>query len=396
MSRSSLLRSICECVPHHPGAVTRLQVAVPVSGPTLLTIQELLYTGQVSRTRPELVAVSQGLAALGIDNFSQLPTAAGVQQQTPGAGPAVAGQQFLGRTSGLGTAASPGTMAAAELLVHRLDPAKITVKIKRNEDVNKATNDVSQDNTISKINTDDSEENTKQDMVNNNVFKHDKKSEKVKNRKRKRLSEGNLNPKTDEIELEGSPVTEEVAGGARRPAMMRLQECEDCGQQLRSAWHRHPTRHSCVRRDGEGEGGAGVRCPECGAALRSAWFLPPSRHACSAATNPGKRRKRLSRDTKAASVSKQEKLEQEAEDADGSADGFVTPRRSDAEEEGQEDSYFSCPLKQCSRKCETKKLLMLHLAMSHFFKKMEAKYITEEGGGYLLLYIDLINCCEHD
>ena len=59
VSRSSLLRSICECVPHHPGAVTRLQVAVPVSGPTLRTIQELLYTGQVSRTRPELVAVSQ-------------------------------------------------------------------------------------------------------------------------------------------------------------------------------------------------------------------------------------------------------------------------------------------------------------------------------------------------
>ena len=381
VSRSSLLRSICGCVPHQPGAVTRLQVAVPVSGPTLLTIQELLYTGQVSRTRPELVAVSQGLAALGIDNFSQLPTAAGVQQQTPGAGPAVAVQQFLGLTSGLGTAASPGTKAAAELLVHRLDPAKITVKIKRNEDGNnKATNKTNQDKAVNKINADETNDNTKQDMANNNVFKNDEKSEKDINRKRKRLSEGNLNPKTDEIELEGSPVTEEVAGGgARRPVMMRLPECEDCGQQLRSAWHRHPTRHRCVRREGEGEGGAGVRCPECGAALRSAWFLPPSRHACSA-TTPGKRRKRLSRDPKAASASKQEKLEQEAEDADGSADGFVTPCRSDAEEEGKEDSYFSCPLKQCSRKCETKKLLMLHLAMSHFFKKMEAKYISEEGG----------------
>ena len=214
-------------MPHHPGVVTSLHIAVPVSGPTLLTIQELLYTGQVSRTRPELVAVSQGLAALGIDNFSQLPTAAG-------AGPAVAVQQFLGLTSGLGTAASPGTKAAAELLVHRLDPAKITVKIKRNENGNnKAANKTNQDKAVNKINADETNDNTKQDMANNNVFKNDEKSEKDINRKRKRLSEGNLNLKTDEIELEGSPVTEEVSGGgggARRPVMMRLQECEDCGQ----------------------------------------------------------------------------------------------------------------------------------------------------------------------
>ena len=54
----------------------------------------------------------------------------------------MAGQQFLGRTSGLGTAASPGTMAAAELLVHRLDPAQITVKIKRDGDGVEANNNV--------------------------------------------------------------------------------------------------------------------------------------------------------------------------------------------------------------------------------------------------------------
>ena len=41
--------------------------------------------------------------------------------------------------------------------------------------------------------------------------------------------------------------------------------------------------------------------------------------------------------------------------------------------------FYPCPLDGCSRKCETKKLLMLHLAMSHFLVKMEASYISRRG-----------------
>ena len=48
--------------------------------------------------------------------------------------------------------------------------------------------------------------------------------------------------------------------------------------------------------------------------------------------------------------------------------------------------FFSCPLDGCSRKCETNKLLMLHLAMSHFLVKMESKYISSAG----MLYLSLI------
>ena len=41
--------------------------------------------------------------------------------------------------------------------------------------------------------------------------------------------------------------------------------------------------------------------------------------------------------------------------------------------------FYSCPLDGCSRKCETKKLLMLHLAMSHFLVKMGASYLSSGG-----------------
>ena len=348
VSRSTLLRSICHSTPHHPGVVTNLHIAVPVSGPTLLTIQELLYTGQVSRTRAEIDAVSQGLATLGIDNFSPVPTstttAASVDQKPAAvisrretlvtADPVVAMQQFLGQTA---AGSNLRNKAAAELLVHRLDPAQITVKIKRDGDGVEANNNVVREET--KNNVED------------------------RNTNRKRVRELENYQESEEIELDGSPVTEEVerGQGVGSTPQTRMHECEDCGAQLRSAWHRHPTRHDCVRL-------VGVRCPECNAALRSAWFLPPSRHSCTAAATPGKRR-RLSREAEAASSGRPGKEEQ---------DGFVTPSRSGMDV-GNRDKYFSCPLKQCSRKCETKKLLMLHLAMSHFLKKMEYKYISQAG-----------------
>ena len=46
---------------------------VPISGDTLATIHELLYTGQVNKTRREIEAVSAGLALLGINDFSGMP-----------------------------------------------------------------------------------------------------------------------------------------------------------------------------------------------------------------------------------------------------------------------------------------------------------------------------------
>ena len=250
------------------------------------------------------------------------------------ADPVVAMQQFLGQTA---AGSNLRNKAAAELLVHRLDPAQITVKIKRDGDGVEANNNVVREET--KNNVED------------------------RNTNRKRVRELENYQESEEIELDGSPVTEEVerGQGVGSTPQTRMHECEDCGAQLRSAWHRHPTRHDCVRL-------VGVRCPECNAALRSAWFLPPSRHSCTAAATPGKRR-RLSREAEAASSGRPGKEEQ---------DGFVTPSRSGMDV-GNRDKYFSCPLKQCSRKCETKKLLMLHLAMSHFLKKMEYKYISQAG-----------------
>ena len=37
---------------------------------------------------------------------------------------------------------------------------------------------------------------------------------------------------------------------------------------------------------------------------------------------------------------------------------------------------FSCPLVDCSRQCDSKKLLLLHLAISHYQEELEDLYIN--------------------
>ena len=48
-----------------------------------------------------------------------------------------------------------------------------------------------------------------------------------------------------------------------------------------------------------------------------------------------------------------------------------TPRQSKSEPQD-----FSCPLVDCGRKCDSKKLLMLHLAITHYQQEMEERYIA--------------------
>merc|ERR1712168_875231 len=58
--------------------------------------------------------------------------------------------------------------------------------------------------------------------------------------------------------------------------------------------------------------------------------------------------------------------------------GFITPSRKVCGDTPTNMKQFTCPLKGCERSCETKRLLMLHLALSHFIVKLEEKYITPE------------------
>ena len=68
-----MLRGICQDVPWYPGESSIVYISVHIRGHTLRTIKELLYSGQVCKTKKELEEVSNGLALLGIDDFTSLP-----------------------------------------------------------------------------------------------------------------------------------------------------------------------------------------------------------------------------------------------------------------------------------------------------------------------------------
>ena len=161
MLRSTYLRGLCNEAPQHPGSSDVIHLIVPISGDTLCTIHELLYTGQVNKTRKEIEDVSAGLALLGINDFSGMPVKprvflhAGItaipvskQQNNNTAVEVVEMQQFLieGPPGPKTIVNNPITAlssqaAAAGLLVQKLDPTQISVTIKREANNNAESRD---------------------------------------------------------------------------------------------------------------------------------------------------------------------------------------------------------------------------------------------------------------
>merc|ERR1719158_1048335 len=308
----------------------------------------------------EIEAVSAGLALLGINDFSGMPVKprpflhAGItaipvcrKQNVPSSNnndaavEVVDMQQFLTQAGPPGPQTvvshpfTPLSSQAAGLLVQKLDPTQVSVTIKRE--------------------------------ANNNTETKGQDQERGR-RKRIQTNPGLDSTDNDEIELEGSPVT-----GQMEVAEAKI-ECEDCGSVLRSEWHRHPSRHDC-------KADSGVTCPDCGSLLRSSWYLPPSRHSClpPAPHNPSPDTQGQGlrpRKKRSLSLSHEENI-REAKTPKAYAEQVETAATLKVEDrEESKPKFFSCPLDGCSRKCETNKLLMLHLAMSHFLVKMESKYIS--------------------
>ena len=339
---------------------------VPIPGDTLATIHELLYTGQVNKTRREIEAVSAGLALLGINDFSGMPVKPRAFQHAGITAIPVAKKQNQNGTNNnnISTAVevldmqqfltqagppcpnpktvvsnpfTPLSSQAAGLLVQKLDPVQVSVTIKREANNNAENKTVDQER---------------------------------RRRKRIQSNPGLDFTDNDEIELEGSPVT-----GQMDDAEAKI-ECEDCGSVLRSEWHRHPSRHDC-------KADSGVTCPDCGNLLRSSWYLPPSRHSCippapaSLSHQEGGQGLRP-RKRRSLSLSHEDNnTEAKIPRAEAKQDEDAPKPKVEAGERKAE--FFSCPLPGCSRKCETKKLLMLHLAMSHFLVKLESKYLSSTG-----------------
>ena len=96
--------------------------------------------------------------------------------------------------------------------------------------------------------------------------------------------------------------------------------------------------------------------------MRGSWYLPPSRHHCpgyQAGTSTITRKRR--------------KVDTSSDQPVISSPSPKTPRRSRHPKE--EPKLFPCPLSGCGRKCDSKKLLMLHLAITHYMEEMEELYI---------------------
>ena len=353
-----------------------IHLIVPISGEVLATIQELLYTGQVIKTRREIEGVSAGLALLGINDFSGMPAPVkpkafihagisatpisknpGEQNGTNTAIEVVDVQQFLKLKEPPGpkpNVCNPFGFSSynAGLLVQKLDPTQVKVTIKREEANN-----------------------------NNAINKSKDMDQEGKKRKRIQSSPDDEFSENEEFELEGTPETGDMEDAeAAAPG-----ECEDCGSVLRSEWHRHPSRHDC-----QAELRGGVRCPDCDTPLRSSWYLPTSRHSCIPASVAASSRlpapvtassHNLSLDsTPLLRPRKKRSLSLGGEESHDERQVVKTCVPSlKVEDDGSKAKFFGCPLAGCSRKCETKKLLNLHLAMSHFLVKMEAKYISSAG-----------------
>ena len=147
--------------------------------------------------------------------------------------------------------------------------------------------------------------------------------------------------------------------------------CQDCGASLPSEWHRPPNRHDCQAMSETvcqvGHCSAVYWSPShlifqyCKVTVRGSWYLPPSRHHCPGSSTPTRRkRRRVTTDT------------------------TCSPGPSSARKT-EDHTDFCCPLVDCSRQCDSKKLLMLHLAISHYQEELEDRYIK---GQYCITMIN--------
>ena len=358
--RSSLLQSICYNVPQHPGTSLSLQITVPIRKEILVTIQELLYTGQVHRTKKEIEEVSNGLALLGINDFSGPPqfihpgiTAIPLPPNTVATKQSTGSQtpEFLKSVAIQSNPVPPGpsptnnTSAKFDkldvthsnnlgLLIQKVVPSPLSCKKEVNETNNNEEEEVPDGG----------------------------RSKRLRKRRKKTIySDAGSLSDSEEIELDGTPITEEI----------RSKKKERCGKMMSS-------RHDYQ---------VGVRCPECDTPLRSTWYLPPSRHNCTAAANHN-----VSIDTVKDTQEEDQRSRKSRRLSLGSElispsplvanpSDFETPTR---------PNQFSCPLKGCFRKCDTKKHLMLHLAFTHYLEKLESKYIIQQPIGNVEIILMLI------
>jgi len=353
--RSPLLRSMCINTPQYPGASSEIFISVPISGKILLTIQELLYSGQVSRSWKEIEQVSAGLALLGINDFSGYNHRPPVPQFSHSGITAIQCHHNPVQVNSPGISNQIFVQSALYQQHHHVSTGLMIQKISQNLKCE----------------------------ANNN--------ESPWERKKRLVLHESPEDKDEEIQLEGSPVTEEINEEDTNDESKSFSnmdnetgsiECEDCGTALRSEWHRHPSRHDC-NVDSEGK----VRCPDCHTQLRNSWYLPSSRHNCTSTKvssnnerineteDEDRGQKRIRRNSRRSAISPATKQETETPET---SRGFITPSRRVCGDTPTNLKQFTCPLKGCERSCETKKLLMLHLALSHFILKLEEQYITPE------------------
>ena len=346
--RSSLLQSICYNVPQHPGSSTSLHILVPIRKEILVTIQELLYTGQVNRTKKEIEEVSNGLAILGINDFSSppqfihpgitaipLPPHTVATKQSSGSGT----PEFLKRVIICTNPSPPGPSPSQHL-------AKIKGLIQNNSSglmIQKIDPTLNSYKKVNETNNNDEEK----------PFT-DGRTKRLRNRREKArmlYSYAGDDSDSEEFDPDGTRVTKKIAMKKRGTSTSRVHECSEVN----------------------------VKCPDCDTSLRSSWYLPPSRHSCTAVSYHN-----VSIDTVRDTQEEEQRSRKIRRLSVGS--DLISPSQMQANPPNLESSArspnermpnkFSCPLKGCSRQCDVKKDLMVHLAFTHYLEKLEIKYIT--------------------
>lgn len=307
-------------IPPSLSSAETYKLSLPVSSNTLKSMMLLLYTGEARASETQMADIRDGLTLLGI---LQHDPAAQLEKKVPKI-------ECEGSSLAVGINSCQAELAASALSVPR---SVSTVEMFAQP----GERESSSDNLLS-LHPVKQEDAGKAANLNNNT-----EVETVRTRRRRRVSDcreeeeeatetdSELTKSADEIVLDGTPITQNV------------ESCLDCGVSLASEWHRPPNRHDC-------QAMSETVCQYCQVTVRGSWYLPPSRHHCpgySPSAGSARKRRRL----------------------------FTSPRT--------EIEEFSCPLPGCNRRCDSKKLLMLHLALSHYQDQLETLYIRgvcSEGG----------------
>jgi len=338
---SPFLRS---AIPSNFAEAQQCQLSVPVSIQTLESLMELLYTGETQASHSELEKIKVGLNLLGILHPGQ-----GHQPDQPAVTcapvPEVSPSPLA---EGVINSSQAAVAASAVNLSMTVRPKVETVELFPRTEQTDGSNVI----TLQRLEQEDSDRsppndtiNSNNNLSNNNVKDDEKDTETRARRKRKRILSYRDHDEEEEelqstVKLEKTAESEEILVEGY-PITQEVECCQDCGASLASEWHRPPNRHDCQTM-------AVTTCQHCGVTVRGSWYLPPSRHHCqgySPNTPPaqhGKRRRQ-----------------------------FGSPSRA-----VREYHDFSCPLEDCARQCDSKKLLMLHLAIGHYMPELEELYIN--------------------